>query len=801
MNVHQRNAHKNITIQNSPRPPRIVFLVEENEHSSKILDDIFSYSYSIWGGLRTIIIPVIDGDISKEYIEWIQLFDPDIVYSYARLSTKIKTALEKATTAITFKEHPFHWPNPTNDKFTPVMDFQFIQSVSLVPHIMSKPLFSGLNQSLCFIFDDSFNEGTYSKLLLDNFGFCCSHYLTLIKAQFPNLVLLGVADDQHSSRLKGANYFEAKEFLSNLFQNIGWTVFSPAFLSGYDKKHLHGQDSHLYCAYLNYAEHEVEEADFNLFIGDSFEDRVHFWNSRHNFNGWHDDPSTVSLRIPENCLNDASFIGTLSKYLLNRIINGRRRSRRIQIFSCAITNDVLENFIQQLGLKNFISIKSFKRILPLLPSDNPYNSMRQLVTASEEIQGTQKKVTPCLPWHLDDVKNLDFLRNENWFVEFEIERHNNLYPCYDEDGDILPQFWRLPRNNCAAQVFIKDRSYSRIQRDKKLCVIASNDDSAATKVGSIPLKLPSDEKVFQKIFEKLPTVFKNNDLRNTYTEGHWSIQLSDKGEAFKIVVDIFGGLYIAYQYLDDPFWRELLCHLSGINITNPSINLSQILLPSQPLTDGKFKEIVNKSKDGFLKNRLYFTDREHFSDKDRVSKKKARNSSNDFLKQQAYFGDRNREFQYLIELKILERLENGEIIISTPAKRDLPKCLHEVWILGRLLHISPQTFFYYPQTEILYDYTNVNLKNEIDFVCVSGGLLIIGESKRSSSGFTEDIIKNLLNIAQYIHADIVLLAYEVDDIDIKSKIARMDALALGIDIRFIHIFSPLNQLQVNIHRN
>ena len=67
------------------KPIRVAFLVEECAHSALVLDGIFADCHSRWGGRYSLVVPCKDGAVCERYWPWLDVFDPDIVYSYVKL--------------------------------------------------------------------------------------------------------------------------------------------------------------------------------------------------------------------------------------------------------------------------------------------------------------------------------------------------------------------------------------------------------------------------------------------------------------------------------------------------------------------------------------------------------------------------------------------------------------------------------------------------------------------------------------------------------------------------------------------
>ena len=88
-----------------PRPIRVAFLLSEEEHADLALDGIFADSYRRWGGRFSLIVPVYDGKISEGYWDWLEAYDPDIVYSYTALSSELILSIHERISPSEVKVH------------------------------------------------------------------------------------------------------------------------------------------------------------------------------------------------------------------------------------------------------------------------------------------------------------------------------------------------------------------------------------------------------------------------------------------------------------------------------------------------------------------------------------------------------------------------------------------------------------------------------------------------------------------------------------------------------------------------
>ena len=91
-----------------PRPIRVAYLVEENEHWQTMLDAIAAESFAQWGGRFTLIVPCENGGIRPAYIPWLETYDADIIYSYVGLSDAAVERLHEQLGPAFLVKHDFY---------------------------------------------------------------------------------------------------------------------------------------------------------------------------------------------------------------------------------------------------------------------------------------------------------------------------------------------------------------------------------------------------------------------------------------------------------------------------------------------------------------------------------------------------------------------------------------------------------------------------------------------------------------------------------------------------------------------
>src|ERR1700733_9354746 len=83
------NPSDHVSVHSRPRPIRIAFLIDVDDCSEELRNEILRFNVRIWGGRLNPIIPVVRGTIPPGYWNLLFIYDPDIVYSYVTLSDEL----------------------------------------------------------------------------------------------------------------------------------------------------------------------------------------------------------------------------------------------------------------------------------------------------------------------------------------------------------------------------------------------------------------------------------------------------------------------------------------------------------------------------------------------------------------------------------------------------------------------------------------------------------------------------------------------------------------------------------------
>lgn len=288
-----------------PRPIRIAFLVEEGVHSDAVLDGIFANCYGRWGGRFSLIVPCLLGRISPSYWAWIETFDPDVIYSYVPLNRNDVLELHERLFPASYI---FHGPvdDPKSD-FKPALEISLLSSLSTIFRSARYMPPMGTPEPIRII--DSWYTERPTRFLTDNLG---TYHLSWGMGPYPPdaaaaASLLTIVSPQlplQQRRAIPAHLTTIPDEAAAFREFAEGRATSLSLLSG------------ILAPKLEFPRTQWSSS-FNLVIGDSFADRVLFWNARLLIPNWLDS-QLCCWRTNMTELRDAEYLSTLGNLLKRR---------------------------------------------------------------------------------------------------------------------------------------------------------------------------------------------------------------------------------------------------------------------------------------------------------------------------------------------------------------------------------------------------------------------------------------------------------------------------------------------------
>jgi hypothetical protein len=752
-------------------------------------------------------VPVTSGVIDAPYLKWMSWYDPDVVYSYADLAPATIGQIDRQCSPAILLKHNSR--REQDDKYwaTPDAHIRPIKAISFIPSTIP----AGHPAPKIVACYPGWDE---SEIITDNFGLAESGNANGL---YEPVTMTPRGLGKHMV-VHGEQVFDEYELFEKLAKDR--SIQSLSFYSSMETYTGIPIRSHQWGYGLN------------LFIGDAFEDRLHFWNSRH-FNEESTYAHTPSFWLPEKYLTDDRFVEIFARYLNtwnHSFPNAQGWGTHVHVQSSSVTQEKIDIFTAKLKTAkcwhNF-AYRASAEPIPDKYGEEPYYFMGygSLLRTNEN----PAQLIPNEPKHFYPIPfQRSYIKEGDCAVDVALERYINHSRIVNK-----PHLWQLPRRLGITRLF--SRSIGRVNSDNMPSFIYNyfeetpfNKDYSKKK--SIEISSPEDKHVFSAAFTNgYPTY--NDDLRkHDLPTKYEDFGASEKGRTLRGVLSIFGDLNAAYHFIENAFWRELVEELSSIKrITDNPQFVSQFKGRLQSEL-GTTLNISDEAGWGNLASKilpaLYHLPKPKLRTSYEEMKGKRNRTFNKFLEtaqpgqgfhkpgaREDIIRDFERSLKNLISMKVFFQghewqcrvcghdnwlsvgetsLENGCEVCNAKQQigvKDLkwdfllnPKIaealykhdiLAEIWVLGQLLDGAKDCFYFVPQAELFRKYDDKKPAQEIDIVCVQDGQLIIGEAKTKSSQFTEEAIQKLVTIAKDLSPDAVLIGYLQEDMAIADAQRRL----------------------------
>ena len=798
--------HKNIEVKAINRPIKIAYLVpyEETKNNHWIMDAAFYESYTRWGGARTLIILTNNSSfLSEEYDKWLQFYDPDFIYTYVDLKQPLTEKTDHACYPIALISHKepeiTRWRDYLPDwevYFKPVSSLSTIHS----PYTGYRSVtWAEKEQRITLI--TQYKEISEERFIADNFGtaFDVHIYPNPIQGLFDTLCL--VPNDLNERMYAGTiKTTSVTDILSQINDRQAITF---AKLSMAHSKSISSVQSRSW------------SNSFNIFIGETCLDRIHFWNARSFSPDYIGVPGALIVKKIQ--IENTDFINQLGLYLNSHNFLGQHSGQaEVAIRSFSHSEEDLRPIrdkLQKCTYNRVFLTKEYNN--PAVPSARDFKNYDHSRSAdittfkvSEDINKIQAKEPEHFAFTPPRFRGIN---DGQWVVELEIERHNNIESRFVN----VINTWMPPRRHNAVRAFTNN--LGRVLKNNRLALIPSTDTYP---FGRAPIKsayiyslfLRDDETFFRYLVHE-SVDFPSEDLRSTNTHNSYKgLSVSDKGQNLRGVISMFDNLSEVSECLTNKFWRQIIRPYTSrkadmiidksyelikkedeeSDIKNHLKNLFNIGVASGK-EDNKFPD--NIFSWGQLCNiRLNDSQStEQLRKKLRVGK---RFKIRDYL-----VADFNDALESMINKRVfyqvhqwrcsycghtntltfdnIKRINNCEICgdkyfapIDLEWKYKLNDFIYRsmhthtglpvLWALNYLKEMTINNSFYYLPEVDLFLNDNSEKKDEIDILCMLDGRFYAVEVKLSATGFTkkQDEINKFIKKISLIMPDVALLAFE-----------------------------------------
>ena len=576
-----------------PRPTRIAFLVEDGDDSDRVLDGIFADCYDRWGGRFSLIAPCVDGCVSAPYWSWLEAFDPDLIYSYVPLGRQEVLKVHERLYPGKYNFHdrrryifPAQNGGPRLDlhSFKPDYTFEPLSSLSTIFRMARYRPTTGGGSPLGII--DKWPGGEApTRFLMDNFG----TYLTSRNTNvFPNdaqaaaslltIVLPEIFEDRRRAVPRDLRTVptEVAAFADfAMGRATSMSVASVVFAPKLDVRAGHWSTS------------------FNLVVGNSFADRIMFWNARLLIPSWLDN-DLYCLRVDEDQLADAKFLSALGELLKrrNHVNAGSGGPAQLTVRSCSLTVQRLkaaEAAIKSTNPWGAVTNEQVPHLDAVVPTADAFSQGRENnrigagylgVAGWKDFVWTPPTIRPpaVLPDHLSDAPTRQIFNVGYWSTDYFLERDGPTARGLVRGRWELPRRWRMA--GAFKVAFVDQKPVARFppaQRRGRAGTLAIS-QNAEHPVEAIVV--PTAERAIAYALAEdgawARPEAEHGEIQPP-SKVVWT-QPSNEARYFEGVLGMIDGLDDAEAYLLQPFLKKMLAGLGGTpnlsaqNVT-PVVNL------------------------------------------------------------------------------------------------------------------------------------------------------------------------------------------------------------------------------------
>jgi hypothetical protein len=531
------------------RPIRVAYLLDDNDYAHLTLDGIFAQSIAQWGGRYSLICPCECGYPRASYLPWLTAFDPDIIYSFIDLSDKnLQIIRETFGPAYLVRHH-----NDFKDEII-ARDFRVRLPIAPLTALSSTLQYTrafpaSAPQPVRIV--DYLPGQPHDPFIDDNFGtFYGSYGRWPIPQNLADAVKpIAVASEEllnspnRGRRYDGETVPDAAGLLR--FMAANGNTYGLTQIAADAAPHMEINGSY--------------DKAFSLIVGDTFADRVVFWNLRSRVPAFIGREPTTLIVSPAR-LENVDFVASLSEFLQKR--NGVPHNSGppwVRLCSTSVTTEQLTAVRERLTRIDKWSgyeVAPPMTIDSIAPSENALRHAHHLVSGGffegtpdwKEFSATGEKTQPpaAVPKHISHVQGRNYATTGSWGLDVAIERQEN-HSHYSN----IRHLWFFPRRLRFHQAFLpyyeakyegREYRHTRATTKGSLSLFAGFGEELPA------INLPSDETVFRYAMQRgdtWPPFRREDSWQNPHGPFAW-VQPSDKGRYLIGALRMFDGMRPRY---------------------------------------------------------------------------------------------------------------------------------------------------------------------------------------------------------------------------------------------------------------
>lgn len=503
------------------RPMRIALLVDTSNRNKALthIEKIIELASKKWGGRFFQIIPAANGNISKSWIEYLSQYDPDIIHSKVKLT---KASIK----SISLRLNPSFVEIDTRDFISLHPD-----PIDVLPDA----------KNTAFLWRNPFQEYSILSFKLINSSRRCPVYIR----KFVSFNFGQLSDDYLTKQLTDGHIVQhdisTKASLIAAMQPLAeW----GRRISPMEYSHIPGVDREIR------REDYDEGAIRTIFIGDSPEDVIYYWNAALMSPDWL-SYQKINVWIPIKMIEDPQLLEAFRGWMEKFHTTGNSNDpHRLNIRSASVNLSTLRRYgrIISEGLHFSTNVQKIHN-----PPKLRYSDRISIAGDMESysVSGTSINIS---------VKPVDQMQGgmagQQWMADFYIERDHPDHRIVNPG-----QYWLLyPRHNVLAHSTLQ-KIGSRVNRLGQPSAVLSRDDRMMT------ITIPDDRTMLSNLLLGPKTfIYHTGDPRDKVLEPPFSnYRSSQSGRSLRGFVGLYGGFMEAAHFFENPYWRRVFMTMAGVD--------------------------------------------------------------------------------------------------------------------------------------------------------------------------------------------------------------------------------------------
>lgn len=759
------------------RPFRIAFLINPALGIDWV-DKVIEYNRDKWGGRFNPIFFTDGSNIAEDWWKFLRGYDPDIICSTVPLSEELRKKIHIFLSPLQVEEvNPEHVYISIGDY--PISIFPTGKNVSQI----GTPHFDEKNNLIVFEVDETTPE-VIKSFLNRNFGL-------LEQGQMMTYQLKKALETCQVKKYKVTDENSLKEALLDLGEWRTRAVF-PSQICALPNS-------------LKEAAHAYNNEKFEIIIGETVDELVHFWNHTLEMSTWLRTYFT-QLWLPKELANSETLRPGLGKFI-NRFVgstgNDRGRGAHFVTFSLAEEDiQAVANSFDKMIWHPRKSTKFTQHPMPDYESRGSYFFLRQGLDFHRAHSNEEYLV-------LDepDVEQ-GVMGGEYWFtdlyIQYRPERFKNIIG--------RDYWWQLPKRNSILRDLDFFNKPARINEHGMFSVLMSRRTSIRPDDNTLIIKIPEDRSIFHALLcgEGFDCI-EREDRERFLSHPFYHLQRSDKGMYLSGVLGLFPDLLNAHRLFEERYWRNVFERMSNqnpekdkniqqelLNKLRKKINSGMDLKNSDKAKEWLAHNVVNIAKK-YSKEEIdlnYTTLRDLAEEETAEYNKKPSGqviefNEEDFKEELSDIVDMNifllgvKPRCYRCGYRIWYQVNDiGQRIkcrgcgyeFSLPAEPEwfyrlnslvraavsLHGTVPLLITLGQIMGDARSSAMFMPSIELIKQEAGedrrLRVYGEIDLVCIKDGQFVIGEIKQSVDRFDADDFRKMFDLAKLVRPDVIVFS-------------------------------------------